>query len=538
MIPVVWLTNRMECWDQALLNDALSGPGWPTGYEYDHRVGLDALSGSEGAVLVIPGAAEADNADKIQAAIADLQWVLVVVTSDEQRRFPLARLNHPNMRLWLQYPRRDDKADWYLPVGYPPHYRQHLDVPYGKPEGWFWAGQVNHPRRAQLAEVLGGIDGGSHVESAGFTQGLPPDAYATRMARAKFAPCPSGRESIDSFRVAEALEAGCLPILDAATPTGDSSWLWGLAYAELQAPQLAHWEGLPPTLDRLAEGWPANANRVTAWWQGYKRRLAERIGDTIHALSGAEQTYGPVTVLIPTSPIAAHPDTSIIEQTVASVRNWLPDAEIVVMCDGPRAEQEHYRDRYEQYLQRLLWLCARTERVLPVVHDEHLHQAEMTRRALDMVRTPLVLFCEHDTPLVTDCEIDFPAVTEAVRSGEVDMVRFHYEGRIHPEHEHLMLDDKPRDVRGAPLIRTTQWSQRPHLASAAFYRRILRDDFPDGHVGMIEDVMHGVVHGAWREFGKAGWDRYRLAVYAPEGPHIKRSDNLDGRGTDPKWADS
>jgi hypothetical protein len=175
--------------------------------------------------------------------------------------------------------------------------------------------------------------------------------------------------------------------------------------------------------------------------------------------------------------------------------------------------------------------------VLPVIHDEHLHQVEMLRRALPLMESPLVLFVEHDTPLVVDEPIDWPALIGAVRSGEVDLVRFHYEAGVHPEHEHLMLDEKPRDVRGAPLLRTVQWSQRPHLASTGFYRRLIKQEFPKGYVGMIEDRMHGVVHNAWREFGLAGWDRYRLAMYAPDG-QIKRSLHLDGRGDDPKWTDS
>jgi hypothetical protein len=50
---------------------------------------------------------------------------------------------------------------------------------------------------------------------------------------------------------------------------------------------------------------------------------------------------------------------------------------------------------------------------------------------------------------------------------------------------------------------------------------------------MIEDVMYGGVETAWREFGLAGWDRYRLWMYAPEG-NIKRSTHLDARAGEPK----
>lgn len=535
MIPVVWLVNHPECWDQALLDDILSGRSWLTGYEFDHKVGIDALTGLDGAVVVIPGANQHGNARAVQEALSGLSWVLVLLTSDEERRFPLDALDHPNMRVWLQYPKEGDKADSYLPVGYPPHYLQHLaPLSHGKPEGWFWAGQVNHPRRKELATALRGMDGGSHVETPGFTQGLPHDAYALRLARAKFAPCPTGPESADSFRVAEALEAGCVPILDGAAPDADASWMWPLVYPGCPSPVAETWEALPDILEHLTEGWPANGTRGAAWWQSYKRRLARRLGDTVCELSGIHPQPGPVTVLIPTSPIVSHPDTSIIEQTIASVRHWLPDAEIQIMCDGVRPEQEHYRERYEEYLGRLVWLGARHRRIAITVHDEHLHQAEMTRRALRHVTSPLILFVEHDTPLVTDEPIDFPALIAAAQSGDADLIRFHFEAHVHPEHEHLMLDTEPRDVCGAPLLRTVQWSQRPHLANTGFYRRVLAENFAEGRKAMVEDVMHGVVHNDWREYGKAGWDRYRMWMYAPDG-NIKRSLHLDGRGSDQKW---
>jgi hypothetical protein len=439
------------------------------------------------------------------------------------------------MAVWVQYPRQEDRADGFLPVGWPGHFPPLLsDHEPERPNRWAFAGQVNHVRRKELVSVLRDTEGGVLVESPGFTQGLAHRDYAELLSSAESVPCPSGPQSVDSFRVWESLEAGAVPVVDSQRPhpggwNVDSAWLWGLVLAgRVPFPVVDDWSDFPrETPDRA---------RLSAWWAGWKRDWCERVGTTIHRLSGIEREPEPVTVLIPTSPIAAHPDTSIIEETIRSVRFWHPTAEIVLMCDGVRPEQEHYRARYEIYLKRLCWLAHRDQRILPVIHDEHLHQAEMTRRGLDLVQSPLVLFVEHDTPLVTDEPIDWPGLVDVVRSGGADLVRFHYEAGVHPEHAHLMLDEKPWDVMGAPLLRTVQWSQRPHLASTAFYRRLLREEFPPGYVGMIEDRMHGVVHNAWREYGLAGWDRYRLWMYAPEG-NIKRSLHLDGRGADPKWAE-
>jgi hypothetical protein len=543
MIPVIWLGGHPVSWDQAMLDDAFSGRMWPTGYEFEaHEVSLWVdWPEVDGAVVVVHGPLYADRVDLLNQCLALLDWCLVCVTSDEERRFPVEKLDHPTMAVWLQYPQQLDRADGYLPVGYPPHFRDLLPAtPPERVYDWVFAGQVNHVRRRECVAALKNLEGPGRIEvSPGFTQGLGHAEYAELLSQARAVACPSGPESVDSFRVWESLEAGAVPLADGQLPGPggwrvDSTWLWGLVAAGSPPfPVVDDWADTADILDLL----PANSG-VSAWWLDWKRRWCRRIGSTIRRLSDTEPTPGPVTVLIPTSPIAAHPDTAIIEATIASVRYHHPDAEIVVMCDGVRPEQDHYRARYAAYLERLTYLCARDGRIVPVIHAEHLHQAEMTRRALAMVDTPLVLFVEHDTPLVTDEPIDWPALTDAVLSGETDLVRFHYEAGVHPEHEHLMLDVEPIDVRGVQLLRTVQWSQRPHLASTGFYRRILAEEFPAGYVGMVEDRMHSVVHSAWREFGLAGWDRFRLTMYAPPGGNIKRSLHLDGRGDDEKWADS
>lgn len=551
LIPVLWLDAHPLCWDEAMVDTVLSGRGWPTGYGFAHEVctDIDQAAGflaereSLGGVVVIPARHHADDIDSINALLAWLPWCLVILTSDEERVFPLEKLDHPNMAVWVQTPYDTDRADWVLPVGWPPHHPELLrGMDYPAKGGWFFAGQVNHARRKACVETLRDLPGGRLVETPGFTQGLPHDEYAAGLAGARVVPCPAGPQTVDTFRVWEALEAGAVPVVDqfAGRTHGDGNqwWYWPLVVGDPPFPQITDWSTFPMVLAEIEADWPRLANRCSSWWQRYKRDLANRVSDTVRGLSGQMPTTGDVTVIIPTSPVAAHPDTSLIETTVGSVRHWLPDAEILVMCDGVRPEQEHYRARYEDYLNRLLWLSGtKWDRVLPVVHDEHLHQVGLTRRALEMVRTPVVLFVEHDCPIVTDCDIDWPSLVRACLSGEADLIRLHHEALVLPDHEHLMLDREPQDIHGAPLLRTVQWSQRPHLATTGFYRRLLAEDFPAGYVGMLEDRLHSVVESAWRDYGLAGWHRYRLWMYSPPG-QIKRSYTLDGRGEDQKWVDS
>src|SRR6266403_1770363 len=107
-----------------------------------------------------------------------------------------------------------------------------------------------------------------------------------------------------------------------------------------------------------------------------------------------------ISVLVSSSPIESHPSTKIIETTIASIRFHLPDSFIYIMLDGVRQEQEHYTERYVQYLGTLVGKAiSGMGNIKLVPFLEFTHQAGMTMKTLEMVTTPFILFAEHDTPL-------------------------------------------------------------------------------------------------------------------------------------------
>lgn len=228
-----------------------------------------------------------------------------------------------------------------------------------------------------------------------------------------------------------------------------------------------------------------------------------------------------ITVLIPTSPIPSHPDTEVLDATIASVRERLPDSEIIVMFDGVSADKMQYKVAYDKFTQEMLWkLNADPAPTLPLLYDKHMHQSLMMKEALKEVRTPLILFLEQDTVLHND--IPFEQIKQPVLSGYANLIRFHHEASIPPEHSHLMLDQEPIDILGVPLIRTRQWSQRPHLASTNYYRHIA-DTYFDDQPRFIEHAMYGIVAE-----GGDNYDEHRLHIYAPDGTLVRHK-HLDGR---------
>lgn len=237
-----------------------------------------------------------------------------------------------------------------------------------------------------------------------------------------------------------------------------------------------------------------------------------------------------ITIVIPSSAIKSHPDTRIIDETIASIRYHLPKSEIIITFDGIHPDYEKYRKAYEEYKTTLLWRCLHHyTNVLPMVFDNHEHQSGMMHEALKEIRTPLILYVEQDAPLTIDRKIDWQSCIDFINDGHANTIRFHFEEVIPKEHDDLMLGS-PKDG----FLKTVQWSQRPHLSTKVYYEDLM-SHFPlDGRT-FIEDVWHGQVYNDWIKDGMHGWYKHRLWIYhQADTLGIKRSYTTDGRDGDKK----
>ena len=568
MIDLVYLSYKPDLpaddyWDHAIIHDLVSGQMWgAVGSEESKRHEAGSLSDfTDGAVVVFPARNQVDYADKLNDEIKRLKWLVLILTGDEANEFPAHKISHPNMRLWIMgaSPKVSPPEARRLGSGYSPIFGKVDGQPYirkvngaDKPLDYFFAGQITHERRQQLAKELDTLEEfkhanhleGERIYSKGFTQGLSQSEYADKMMRAKVVPCPSGAVSPDSFRLYEALESGCVPVVDAYSPSikRDDYWTWHFG-EEPPFPVYTDLDQARGYIIESAEQYPVLNNKVYAWWQAKKRQMAYDLWQDIESVGGKSPDRVPtlrdkITVIMPSSPIPDHPSTDMIYKTIQDVRVHLPDNEIIITVDGLRPEQEHYREAYDEYIRRLLWLCNnRLHNVLPVLFDEHTHQAGMARAALKLVKTPTILYVEHDTPLTPDRPIPFSSLVQSVQDGTANVIRFSHESKILDEHKHL-IHGWAEEHHGALLTRTQQWSQRPHLASVAFYSLILDNYFHPKSKTMIEDVMHQVVEVDMRRGGYSAWYNWRIWLFTPHDDpdgSILRSYNLDGRKNDPKF---
>lgn len=549
-VPVFWVSRRDEILargyaDQGLLEAVLDRGVWrpPGAVTFEHHEVRGPFPEAAGAVVVINARTHSapEHVEWLKCQLARLEWAVVLLCGDEEWDFPWRALSkHPSLRVYAMQPRPEHEGVCgLLPGGWYPQTREHLAAQDGidRPLDWFFAGQITHDRRQECAAVLRDLPGGALFETDGYLkEAITRHDYFDLMAHAKIAPAPSGPYSTDCARAFEALEAGCVPVLDLRSAYGPDFDYWSLLLGDHGAPTISDWNALPTVVADVLPNWTARSNRVFARWQQWKRRLAHDLDNDIRKVAGTDRELATaddkITVIVTTSPVPRHPATDHIEQTIDSIREQLPTAEIVIVADGVRREQRRKTHDYDEYLRRLLWLTnTRWGNVVPLLLDQWGHQANAVRAALELVTTPLVLFVEHDTPLVGD--IDWSGICAAVESGEANVVRFHEDVDLNPDH-HGVIDPEVHTVDGVPLFRTFAWWQRPHVAPTRLYRDRIMPMFPLTSRTMIEDRVYGPIEQECRRGDGAGWWDWRMFVYAPEGS-LRRSGHLDSRETDPKF---
>ncbi len=189
-----------------------------------------------------------------------------------------------------------------------------------------------------------------------------------------------------------------------------------------------------------------------------------------------------ITVIVVTSVLPDHPDTSILDETIDSIRYHFPKNEIILQIDGLREERINRKNDYDEFKNRILWKCLHEwKNVLPVIFDQHSHQSTMMKKTIDLINTSLLLYVEGDAPLCTDFEIDWQKCLDMIEYEKAKTIRFHFEAQIPNPHKHLMfgLEDG--------FMKTSQWSQRPHLSLVRYYREEVLPILADNV--FIEDVF-------------------------------------------------
>ncbi|KPF82479.1 hypothetical protein IP70_20925 [alpha proteobacterium AAP38] len=145
-----------------------------------------------------------------------------------------------------------------------------------RPYTWSFMGGINKSSRKQMFDSMQAVPNGAHHLTMGWMteDALAPRDYRTVMDNSVFVPCPAGWSNLESYRVWEALEAGCIPLVERR----EGYDYFSLALGNHPLPTFDCWDQVPGFIAGLdpsaVEGLRSTCS---AWWKNYKLSLKDKI---------------------------------------------------------------------------------------------------------------------------------------------------------------------------------------------------------------------------------------------------------------------
>lgn len=289
-VNVIWYgTERFSFSCAAMLNEALDQ------HRCKHHFSGQMPSSGQGAVIVFHGGNQRDIAGTLNYWAGSMPWSILISIGDESCEFPYHHLDRaPNRRLWVQTPsiKRFEFFDRTFIEGYPadcPRMLRELgDVP--RDLDFFFAGQITHQRRQECATALRQMlvngDRGQALFTESFGAGIPYKEYCQFLKRSKVVPCPAGPATPDTFRFAEALEAGCVPVLDTHSSDGTLGY-WDLVLGTDHPFYLVpNWSTFPSVLGEILSDYERHRRACAHWWLRHKLNFRSWLQRDILSLGG------------------------------------------------------------------------------------------------------------------------------------------------------------------------------------------------------------------------------------------------------------
>lgn len=258
-------------WDYGLLKEIFDKYGV-------EQIKVNSLPKVDRAFVVVPGSQNLGHEEDVNTELQKIDRVVLFLTGDEQVRFDLKKITHPNIEIWIQTPHIKHQKYNKLPLGVPQHLKKYVPEYTKKEHDIYFGGQITHSRRRQLADAMEDIPGALFKPTGGFAQGDQPADYYRTLASTRIAPSPSGAVVIESFRFYEALEMLCLPIADELDPAGNPMNYYDFVFeSETPVKTIVDWHLLKNMIPSLLNDYPNNMHRAVAWWIKQKRDLGVKI---------------------------------------------------------------------------------------------------------------------------------------------------------------------------------------------------------------------------------------------------------------------
>jgi hypothetical protein len=264
-------------WDYGLLKEIFD--------KYNvEQIKVNSLPDIDRAFVVVPGPQNLGHEEDVNRELQKIGRLVLFITGDEEGKFDIAKISHPNADIWIQYPHKKHKKYYKLPLGTPQHLKNSVPQYTDKKYDVYFGGQITHSRRRQLSDAIKTLSNALFKPTEGFAQGDHPKDYYANLTSARIAPSPSGAVIIESFRFYEALEMLSLPIADVIDPQGNVISYYDFIFeGKIPIKSIKNWHSLTNVIPELLNNYPQNMHDAVCWWIKYKRDLGIRIMRQINA---------------------------------------------------------------------------------------------------------------------------------------------------------------------------------------------------------------------------------------------------------------
>jgi len=272
---LVWQFNPDGAWEaewlRHMLGDAVAGE------KVDNT-----WSHISDPMIVVDNRLVAEKAPYYQRAFEQGARIILVHLSDEAFRddYGIYKYCEAVIRNYWSELLAESQRVLFLPLGCKAGFVKHDHV--SKPTAqrrhvWSFAGDMKKYTRSEMVAAMGEIAPGFTHLTEGFnsTDCLPIDDYRALLDDTVFVPCPGGWSNLETFRVYEALEAGCIPIVEQRPGFDYFTRLLG----PHPIPTITRWaEAIDLVRHMHKEDHIAHTQAMcTSWWQDYKTRLEHRV---------------------------------------------------------------------------------------------------------------------------------------------------------------------------------------------------------------------------------------------------------------------
>lgn len=153
---------------------------------------------------------------------------------------------------------------------------------FSRPYLWSFAGQLTRkPTREKMIAAMKTIPDYFIHETATWEDpnGLSTEKYRDILLKTVFVPCARGWVNLDSFRLYEALECGCIPIVEKGPPD-----YFAYAFGDHPFLTISSWDEAPALIKKFIDDrnlCEKKRKECYAWWCNYKKMLQHKMVSTI-----------------------------------------------------------------------------------------------------------------------------------------------------------------------------------------------------------------------------------------------------------------